>query len=171
MLEDGIGYITVDSFPKGRTQEIAGKIKELQRQGAKKLLLDLRNSRRRRRGRGHRDGQSVPQPRADRLRAGAALSTAGFQCRPPQGCHRSAFGGDGEPQHRRSGRDCCRGRSRQRARRRAGRQDLRLRLNSEGSGVERRLGAAAFRGQVFRARRQGDSRCLGHAEHSGGRRR
>ena len=44
MLEGGIGYITVDSFPKGRAQEIAGKIKELQRQGAKKLLLDLRNS-------------------------------------------------------------------------------------------------------------------------------
>ncbi len=44
MLEGGIGYIAVDSFPKGRAQEIAGKIKELQRQGAKKLLLDLRNS-------------------------------------------------------------------------------------------------------------------------------
>ncbi len=44
MLESGIGYIEVDSFPKGRAQEIAGKIKELQRQGAKKLLLDLRNS-------------------------------------------------------------------------------------------------------------------------------
>jgi carboxyl-terminal processing protease len=44
MLESGIGYIEVDSFPKGRAQEVAGKIKELQRQGAKKLLLDLRNS-------------------------------------------------------------------------------------------------------------------------------
>ena len=44
LLEGGIGLITVDSFPKGRSQEIAGKIKEMQRQGAKKLLLDLRNS-------------------------------------------------------------------------------------------------------------------------------
>ena len=44
MLEGGIGYIAVDSFPNGRAQEVAGKIKELQRQGAKKLLLDLRNS-------------------------------------------------------------------------------------------------------------------------------
>jgi carboxyl-terminal processing protease len=43
MLENGIGLIAVDSFPKGRAQEIAGKIKELQRQGAKKLLVDLRN--------------------------------------------------------------------------------------------------------------------------------
>jgi carboxyl-terminal processing protease len=42
-LENGIGLIAVDSFPKGRAQEIAGKIKELQRQGVKKLLLDLRN--------------------------------------------------------------------------------------------------------------------------------
>ncbi len=43
LLESGIGLITVDSFPKGRSQEIASKIKELQRQGAKKLILDLRN--------------------------------------------------------------------------------------------------------------------------------
>jgi carboxyl-terminal processing protease len=43
MLENGIGLIAVDSFPKGRAEEIAGKIKELQRQGVKKLLLDLRN--------------------------------------------------------------------------------------------------------------------------------
>ncbi|MGA2963677.1 MAG: S41 family peptidase [Candidatus Korobacteraceae bacterium] len=44
MLESGIGLITVDSFPKGRAQEVATKIKELQRQGVKKLLLDLRDS-------------------------------------------------------------------------------------------------------------------------------
>jgi carboxyl-terminal processing protease len=44
MMEGGIGYLQVDDFPKGRAQEVAGKIRELQRQGAKKLLLDLRNS-------------------------------------------------------------------------------------------------------------------------------
>jgi len=43
-LEDGIGYIKVDDFPKGRSQEVAAKLKELEKGGAKKLILDLRNS-------------------------------------------------------------------------------------------------------------------------------
>src|SRR6266513_5433379 len=43
MMEDGIGYLQVDAFPKGKTQEIANKIKALQKQGAKKLILDVRN--------------------------------------------------------------------------------------------------------------------------------
>src|SRR5450755_1485424 len=44
MLADNVGYIQVDAFPEGETQEIAGKIRDLQKQGAKKLVLDLRNS-------------------------------------------------------------------------------------------------------------------------------
>jgi carboxyl-terminal processing protease len=44
MMEDGIGYIKVDDFPKGRSQEIANKLKVLQKDGAKKIILDLRNS-------------------------------------------------------------------------------------------------------------------------------
>jgi carboxyl-terminal processing protease len=44
MLEDGIGYIRVDDFPKGRSQEVAAKLKELEKEGAKKIVLDLRNS-------------------------------------------------------------------------------------------------------------------------------
>jgi carboxyl-terminal processing protease len=43
MMEAGIGYIKADTFTKGKAQEIAEKIKDLQRQGAKKLVLDLRN--------------------------------------------------------------------------------------------------------------------------------
>jgi carboxyl-terminal processing protease len=43
MVEDGIGYIQVDGFPNGKSQEIANKIKALQKAGAKKLILDLRN--------------------------------------------------------------------------------------------------------------------------------
>ncbi|MGB9234944.1 MAG: S41 family peptidase [Terriglobales bacterium] len=43
MLADGVGYIKVDAFPAGKSQEIAGKIRDLQKQGAKKLILDLRN--------------------------------------------------------------------------------------------------------------------------------
>lgn len=42
-MEDGIGYLHVDALPKGKSQEIATKIKSLQKSGAKKLILDLRN--------------------------------------------------------------------------------------------------------------------------------
>ncbi len=42
-MEDGIGYIQVDALTKGKSQEIANKIKSLQKNGAKKLILDLRN--------------------------------------------------------------------------------------------------------------------------------
>ncbi|HLB87032.1 MAG TPA: S41 family peptidase [Terriglobales bacterium] len=43
MVEDGIGYVQVDAFAKGKAQEVAAKVKALQKLGAKKLILDLRN--------------------------------------------------------------------------------------------------------------------------------
>jgi carboxyl-terminal processing protease len=43
VLQDNIGYIKVDAFPNGKTQEIAAKVKSAQDQGAKKLILDLRD--------------------------------------------------------------------------------------------------------------------------------
>jgi len=43
MVEEGIGYIQVDAFAKGKAQEVAAKVKALQKSGAKKLILDLRN--------------------------------------------------------------------------------------------------------------------------------
>src|SRR6202451_2519930 len=44
MIEDGIGYVKVDALTKGKALEIAGKIKSLEKSGAKKLVLDLRNT-------------------------------------------------------------------------------------------------------------------------------
>ncbi|MBA3912421.1 MAG: PDZ domain-containing protein [Acidobacteriales bacterium] len=44
MMEDGVGYIQVDALTPGKAQEIATKIKALQKSGAKRLILDLRNS-------------------------------------------------------------------------------------------------------------------------------
>jgi carboxyl-terminal processing protease len=44
MLESQIGYIRAEGFPKGRAQEIASRVRELQKNGAQKLILDLRNS-------------------------------------------------------------------------------------------------------------------------------
>ena len=43
MVDDGIGYIQVDAFNKGKAQEVAAKVRALQKSGAKKLILDLRN--------------------------------------------------------------------------------------------------------------------------------
>ncbi|MGA9042460.1 MAG: S41 family peptidase [Terriglobales bacterium] len=43
IVEEGIGEIHVDAFSKGKSEEIAAKIKALQKSGAKKLILDLRN--------------------------------------------------------------------------------------------------------------------------------
>lgn len=42
-LEDGILYIKVDAFNKGKAQEIANKFKADQLKGAKKIILDLRD--------------------------------------------------------------------------------------------------------------------------------
>ncbi len=44
MLEDGIAYIKIDDFPKGRSEEVAAKLKAVEKTGATKLVLDLRNS-------------------------------------------------------------------------------------------------------------------------------
>lgn len=43
IMEDGIGYIKVETMTKGKTQEVASKIKSLEKAGAKKLILDLRD--------------------------------------------------------------------------------------------------------------------------------
>jgi carboxyl-terminal processing protease len=44
MVEEGIGYLRVTALTKGKAQEIAVKIKSLEKSGAKKLILDLRNT-------------------------------------------------------------------------------------------------------------------------------
>jgi len=43
MMDDGIGYVKVEALTKGKSQEIAAKIKSLEKSGAKKILLDVRN--------------------------------------------------------------------------------------------------------------------------------
>jgi carboxyl-terminal processing protease len=43
LLADGIGEVHVDALTKGKTQEVANKVKALQKMGAKKLILDLRD--------------------------------------------------------------------------------------------------------------------------------
>jgi carboxyl-terminal processing protease len=42
MMDDGIGYLKAEALTKGKAQEIASKIKSLEKSGAKKILLDLR---------------------------------------------------------------------------------------------------------------------------------
>jgi len=43
MLEDGVGYIKAETLTKGKAQEIAARVRALEKSGAKKLILDLRN--------------------------------------------------------------------------------------------------------------------------------
>jgi carboxyl-terminal processing protease len=43
MMDDGIGYVKAEALTKGKAQEIASKVKALERSGAKKILIDLRN--------------------------------------------------------------------------------------------------------------------------------
>ncbi len=42
-MEDGVGYLKAEALTKGKAQEIAAKIKALEKAGAKKIVLDLRN--------------------------------------------------------------------------------------------------------------------------------
>ena len=42
MMPDGVGYIKVAAIATGRVQEVALAVKDLEKQGAKKLVLDLR---------------------------------------------------------------------------------------------------------------------------------
>jgi carboxyl-terminal processing protease len=44
LMEDGVGYIKADTFSKGKSQEIGARVKALQKQGAKRFILDLRNN-------------------------------------------------------------------------------------------------------------------------------
>jgi carboxyl-terminal processing protease len=43
MMEDGIGYVKAAALTRGKAQEMAAKIRSLERAGAKKILLDLRS--------------------------------------------------------------------------------------------------------------------------------
>jgi carboxyl-terminal processing protease len=43
LMDDGIGYVKAEALTKGKSLEIATKVKSLEKSGAKKILLDLRN--------------------------------------------------------------------------------------------------------------------------------
>jgi len=43
MVDEGNGYLRVSTFEKGKANQIAAKLKELEASGARKIILDLRN--------------------------------------------------------------------------------------------------------------------------------
>ena len=43
IVDDGDGYLRVSTFEKGKAKQIAAKLKELEANGAHKIILDLRN--------------------------------------------------------------------------------------------------------------------------------
>ena len=140
MVEDGIGYIQVDAINKGKSQEVAAKIHSLQKAGAKRLILDLRNCAEGDESEGiavanlflnhgtitYLQGQKYPREafNADATKAITNLPLAVLVNkgrRPGRGRGRSHYG------------KC--------PRRRCGRQDLRRRFGSENHPASRRLGA------------------------------
>ena len=42
-VEDGVGYVQVQSLAKGKAQDVTNHIKSLQKNGAKRLIVDVRN--------------------------------------------------------------------------------------------------------------------------------
>jgi hypothetical protein len=76
MLADDVGYIQVDAFPEGKSQEIAGKIRRPAKAGSEEAGARSAQLGRGRgiRGRCHR--QSFSGPRHDHLFAGAEVSEA-----------------------------------------------------------------------------------------------
>ena len=44
MLPEGVGHLRIQSLEDGKTAQVAAAIRDLEKQGAKKLILDLRNS-------------------------------------------------------------------------------------------------------------------------------
>ena len=150
MMQDGIGYIKIDDFPKGRSQEIANKLKALQKDGAKKVILDLRNS-----GDGQED-EGIATANLFEQRFGVLGVVAHRRCA-------------GESWHGRSGGDCGGCGDGECARRCGGRQDLRFRLHSEGHRYARWLSPDPVGGEVLLAFRQGAAGHGHHAEYPGRR--
>jgi carboxyl-terminal processing protease len=162
MLADNVGYIQVDAFPEGKAQEIAGKIADLQKQGAKKLVLDLRNSA----GGVESEGVATANLFLDHGTITYLLGQK-IQRRSRQGHHQASGGGAGESRHGWSGRDCGLGHFGECARRRGWRQDLRRRLGAKTDRDAGQLRSDSFDREVLLAKRKGNSRCVGDAECAG----
>ena len=175
MLADNVGYIQVDAFPEGKSQEIAGKIRDLQKQGAKKLVLDLRNSA----GGAESEGVAAANLFLDHgtitYLQGQKYPRQAFQRRSRQGHHQASRGGVGESWHGRTSGDCGRRDPGKRSRRRGGRQDFRRRLGAETDRDAGQLRPDSFGREVLLAQRKSNSGCGRHAQrpdrrHCGGRR-
>ncbi len=105
MLADNVGYIQVDAFPEGKSQEIAAKIRDLQKQGAKKLVLDLRNSASGEESEGVATANLFLDHGTITYLQGQKYPRAGFQRRSCQGHHQAAGGGAGKSWNGGSSRD------------------------------------------------------------------
>ena len=164
MLDAGIGYIKIDDFPKGRSQDVAAKLKQLEKDGAKKIVLDLRNS-----GDGEEDegvatanlflnhgtitylqGQKYPKQTFNADPQKAVVSNLPLVVLVNRGT-----AGPAEIVASASHGEC--------ARRRCRRQDLRVGRDPEGHRDAGWLGADSFGSEVLLAFRQGAGRYRHHA--------
>ena len=125
MLADQVGYINIDALSPAQVKEVAAAVQKLQKDGAQKLVLDVRgcaigSSRGR-----HRAGEPVPEQGPHHLPAGAAGAAPELRGRPGEGHHDPAGGGADESRHGGCGRDSGGGRAGQQARPGGGRAHLR----------------------------------------------
>ena len=77
---DGIGYVRIASFGRRTAEQLRSQIASLTKGGATRLIIDVRNSARRRPRRGHRRGAAVRRLGHHR-RSRVALERAGEDCR------------------------------------------------------------------------------------------
>ena len=105
MMADQIGYIRPETLVDGKVKEVAAAVKSLQQQGAKRIVLDLRNC-------------AVGDPNEGAALAnlfmdqglmtylqGQKIPRQDFKADPAKADHQAAAAGDCQSRHGRSGRD------------------------------------------------------------------
>ena len=132
-MEDGIAYIKIEDFPKGRSQEVAAKLKDLESDGAKKVILDLRNSGSGDENEGIATANLFLNHGMISYLQGQTYPKQTFNADPTESrCSQHSAGGAGESRNGwTGGASGCRNHG-ERSRRRNRRQDLRLGIDPEG---------------------------------------
>ena len=126
-----IGYIKVDALTKGKAQEIASKIKSLEKSGAKKILLDLRYTSAGDESEGIAVANLFLNHGTITYLQGQKVPRQAYNADPAKAITTLPVVGAGESRHCRSGRDCgCRD-PRKRPRRCGRRKNFRRRLRGK----------------------------------------
>ena len=157
LLKDDIGYLRIPRFVEGVSADAREKLKSLEAQGARKLVLDLRDCG----GEAFEEGVGVANLFLDHgviaYSEGQQSPQEGVRGRPGQACLEVAAGSASEPGQRLGGRDRFGGHQGKPKRRHRRRAQLRQGLRPKALCPSRRRGRVAFGPQVLLAIGPGDS--------------